>query len=133
MEPITKQVPAQAEIKEDEEQIASNLQEAIKNRKSSTLNDAFLGQEDHSLGSKLKNTPITNLKSAIGINVKFTFINELFTGNADDFNQSVEAIDMMTSADDARTLLSELSDKNNWDLETHSVTQFVEMVERRFM
>jgi len=120
-------------VEKEEEQIASNLEEAIKNRQSSTLNDSFLGQDDDSLGSKLKNTPITNLKSAIGINVKFTFINELFGGNANDFNQSVEAIDLMTSADDARSLLSELSEKNDWDLEAHSVTQFVEMVERRFM
>jgi hypothetical protein len=39
----------------------------------------------------------------------------------------------MSSADDARNLLSELSGKHNWDLESKPVTQFVEMVERRFM
>lgn len=112
----------------------SGLNAAIEERKGGgSLNDNYFGQEDNSLASKLKNTPIQNLKSAIGINVKFSFINDLFDGNADDFNQSVEAIDLMKNADEARELLGELSGKHNWDLESHTVSQFVEMVERRFM
>ena len=113
---------------------SSNLSAAIEERKASgSLNDNYFGQEDNSLANKLKNTPIQNLKSAIGINVKFAFINDLFSGNADDFNQSVEAIDLMNNADEARELLGELSGKNSWDLESETVSQFVEMVERRFM
>lgn len=112
----------------------SSLQSAIQERQgNASLNDSYFGAQDNSLASKLKNTPIENLKSAIGINVKFTFINELFGGNSDEFNHVVDAIDSMGSADDARNLLGELSGKHSWDLESHSVSQFVEMVERRFM
>lgn len=112
----------------------SSLNDSLKgHQESGSLNDNYFGSQDDSLANKLKNTPIQNLKSAIGINVKFTFINELFGGNADDFAKTVDAIDMMNSADDARGLLSELSSANNWDLESKPVSQFVEMVERRFM
>lgn len=117
-----------------EEEPSSNLEEAIKSRQETeSLNDNYFGVEDNSLANKLKNSPIQNLKSAIGINIKFAFISELFANDADEFNQAVDAIDQMTSADDARNLLNELSNKNHWDLESRSVTQFVEMVERRFM
>ena len=130
--PVLPETGIEAEI--GEEELASNLEQAIKKRQTDTsLNDNYFGTEDNSLANKLKNTPITNLKSAIGINIKFTFINELFAGNAEDFTKTVHAIDMMSSADDARALLSELSTENDWDLESHVVTQFVEMVERRFM
>ncbi len=112
----------------------SGLAAAMEEKKSAgSLNDNYFGVEDNSLANKLKNTPIANLKSAIGINVKFTFINELFGGNADEFNQSVDTIDGMNSADDARKMLGDLSGKHNWDLESKPVSQFVEMVERRFM
>lgn len=112
----------------------STLQSVIEERQgNASLNDNYFGAQDNSLASKLKNSPIENLKSAIGINVKFTFINDLFGGNSEEFNGVVDTIDSMPSADDARNLLGELSGKHNWDLESHSVSQFVEMVERRFM
>ena len=54
-----------------------------------TLGDKMKG-EDHSLAAKLQQSPVQDLKAAIGINDKFLFVNELFGGSMEKYNKSIE-------------------------------------------
>ncbi len=106
-----------------------------KSRESFSILDKFIKKkEDTSLIEMLKHTPISDLKSAIGINEKFQFINELFGGNYEDYNASIDLLNKCKSFTDAEIFIAEnIFDKYTWEAENRNVADFMDLVERRFL
>ena len=98
----------------------------------SSLNDSFK-KEDSSLGNKFTKAAITNLKSHIGINRKFLYINDLFSGSNEAYNAAIEKLNTCESKTDAFRYLEELKEKQNWDINHQSVVSFTDIVERRYI
>ena len=61
------------------------------------------------LGERLKNSPVGDLREAIGINDKFQFVNELFNGDLGQYNKVLDELNNFTSLQGVLTYLSELS------------------------
>jgi len=101
------------------------------NEDDGSLNANFKA-EDSSLGSKLNKAPITDLKSHIGINRKFLYINDLFDGDNGAYNSAIEALNAFVSKNDAFMFLEELKASQDWDIGHQSVVSFTDIVERRF-
>lgn len=97
-----------------------------------SINDAYKHAEDNSLLEDMKRQPITDLRTAIGINDKFSYINDLFNGENQLYEVALDQLEQLESADGAKHKLSELAIVNEWDLESKTVMQFVELVERRY-
>ena len=76
--------------------------------------------------------PIKSLKQGIGINDKFMFINDLFEGNAKQYNKVIKQIDALTSLKEAHYLIADLKDENLWENDDESYRQFRNYIERRF-
>lgn len=106
-----------------------------KSRESFSILDKFMKKkEDTSVAEMLRHTPITDLKTAIGINEKFKFINELFGGNYEDYNASIDLINKCKSFTDAEIFIAEnVFDKYKWEIENRNVADFMDLVERRFL
>jgi hypothetical protein len=98
-----------------------------------SLNDVFKTNAQKSLADKLKFSPIKDLKSKIDINSKFIFIRELFKGDSDAYQNIINTLNNFESGDDARAMLTKLSETYNWDVENENVIAFVELVERRYL
>lgn len=79
-----------------------------------------------------KRPPIPNLKSAISINQRLQFINNLFKGNAELMNQSIEELNNLDTIDEASAKLEELINKLGWDKDYELYLGFKELVERRY-
>jgi hypothetical protein len=77
--------------------------------------------------------PIPDLKAAISINDKFRFINDLFQGNATEFNIALNQINSCEGSDDADTYVTNIRDIYQWKEDNESVVLFLELVERRFL
>jgi hypothetical protein len=87
-----------------------------------------------SLSEKLKKQPINDLITAIGINQKFLFMNDLFEGERDEFHNSLSELNKFDSFLDADNYIkNNLMVKYNWDMENQSVVRFMELVERRYL
>jgi hypothetical protein len=89
-------------------------------------------QQKTSLAEKLQKKPISDLKTAIGLNQKFLFMNDLFEGENAAYNEALNLLNNFSSMDDAKNYLLTLGTKYNWDLESDSVVQFTDLVERRY-
>ena len=90
-------------------------------------------QHDTSLADKLTMTPVEDLKKSIGINARFAFINELFSGDQYLFHESIDRINKSAAFEDARKVLyEELADKMNWNTSTKPFSDLEELVKRRF-
>ncbi|SFT65296.1 hypothetical protein SAMN05216474_1567 [Lishizhenia tianjinensis] len=94
--------------------------------------DRFNSNEDNSLASKLGASKIASLKEAFGLNDRLQCINELFEGNKDKFESTLNSLDNLDSYATAKQQLSEVAVAMNWDLENEVVTDFVKKVERRY-
>jgi hypothetical protein len=97
-----------------------------------SLNDR-LKQGKAELVEVLKETPIKDLRKAIGINDRFVFINELFRGDEVMYERSIKTINSFNIYPEAEYWISrELKIKLGWDTELPIVAQFDHLVKRRF-
>ncbi|MDZ7742619.1 MAG: hypothetical protein U5Q03_12925 [Bacteroidota bacterium] len=80
----------------------------------------------------MQQNKIKDLKDAIGINEKFLFINDLFDGNMQDYNNAIENINSMGTMEQADSVINKLKEKYNWKVKPDAVNHFMSYVERRF-
>ena len=97
-----------------------------------SLNDR-LKVEKVELGNKLKDTPVRDLRKAIGINDRFVFINELFRGDENMYERSIKTINSFNILAEAEYWIQrELKVKIGWNEGSESVRHFDQLVRRRF-
>ena len=92
-------------------------------------------KEDKSIGTRMQQNPIPSLKEAIGVNEKFLFINELFKGNIQAYNEAISRLNEMDDAKAAFEYLNELSMVHSWDANRSATTieKLADLVHRRHM
>lgn len=92
-----------------------------------------LKTERTELAHKLKDTPVKDLRKAIGINDRFVFINELFRGDEDMYERSIKTINSFSILPEAEYWIQrELKLKLGWNENLESVQHFDQLVRRRF-
>ena len=85
------------------------------------------------LSEALKDTPVKDLKKAIGINDRFQFINELFQGDEVMYERSIKTINGFSIYPEAEYWIRrELKTKLGWGDDNPIVIQFDQLVKRRF-
>ena len=100
--------------------------------KRESLNDR-LKQEKAELAHVLKDSPVKDLRKAIGINDKFSFINELFRGDEAMYERSIKTINGFNIYPEAEYWMNrELKVKLGWDDTKQLVQHFYHLVRRRF-
>lgn len=81
----------------------------------------------------LKETPIKDLRKAIGINDRFHFINELFRGDENMYERCLKTINSFNIYAEAEYWISrELKVKLGWNNSNTTVQHFDQLVKRRF-
>jgi len=89
--------------------------------------------EDKSLVNKLSNKRIESLKSAIGINDKFYFINELFSGDSQAYEDVIYTLNNFKRFEEAMQYVSTLKYRYDWDVEIEAYQKLVHFLERKFV
>ncbi len=85
------------------------------------------------LGDTLTEVPVRDLRKAIGVNDRYLFINELFRGDEVAYERSIKTINSFSIFAEAEYWIQrELKVKNGWDAGNEMVTQFYQLVKRRF-
>lgn len=97
-----------------------------------SLGESLAENKQHALGDTLQQSPIHDLREAIGINDKFVFINELFKGDLEKYNKILDELNGFSSLKGAQTYLTELSVQHQWDEESPTFLKLAHMLERKF-
>ncbi|TAJ14157.1 hypothetical protein DMA11_06455 [Marinilabiliaceae bacterium JC017] len=79
---------------------------------------------------KLLGKPVDDIRKALGLNDRFYYQRELFNGNADLFNQTLDQINRMHSFEAASKFL--VTDFH-WDQDNEVAESFLKVVKRRFL
>ena len=114
-----------------QQQIHKEVNELIANNKES-LNDK-LKKEQKEIAHILKDSPIKDLRKAIGLNDKFVFISELFRGDEAMYERSIKTINTFHILPEAEYWMNrELKVKLGWNDLNETVQHFYQLVRRRF-
>ncbi|AXY75466.1 hypothetical protein D3H65_16415 [Paraflavitalea soli] len=110
---------------------AKELNETMATAQAS-LNDK-LKEERVEVGHRLNDSPVRDLKKAIGINDRFVFINDLFRGDEVMYERSVKTINGFRIYPEAQYWIErELKIKLGWDDSKEITRHFYQLVKRRF-
>ena len=105
---------------------------ASRHNGSSSLNDK-LKSDVLELKSALNDTPVRDLKKAIGVNDRYVFINQLFRGDEVMYERSLKTINGFRILPEAEYWMErELKVKLGWDENREATRQFYQLVKRRF-
>jgi hypothetical protein len=112
-------------------------------QKSREIND-IIGGSGSSLNEKLKSdivdlrsalndTPVRDLKKAIGVNDRHVFVNQLFRGDEAMYERSIKTINAFRILPEAEYWVErELKVKLGWDENSNLTRHFYQLVKRRF-
>ena len=98
-----------------------------------TIADIFQNNTDDSFAARMQKNPINDIKSAIGINEKFLFINTIFDGEISLYNKAIERLNELPDFYLALHFIDEL--KANYEKETNrdSFIKLMEIVKRKYL
>lgn len=100
----------------------------------SELNEKYTAKQKKELGQSLQSTPIHDLTTAVGINDRYLFINELFRGDEFMFERSIITLNRFQSYEQAQGWIErELRLKLGWDIDNPVTKQFEILISRRFL
>jgi len=99
-----------------------------------SLNDTFKenANQQASIAKKLEGSPISDLKKNISLNQRFQFCKDLFKGNNQEYEVTLEKLNN-TNRDEAMRILQTLRDKYSWNPESMAAKDFSDLVNRRYM
>ncbi len=138
-EPIIKEVNTPAEVtgaaigqvmepEENESKIAREEKHILAEKfvAGKSINDLLVEKSRND--SKFQGLPLSSLTAGIGTNERFLFTRELFNGDMDQFNETLQRLDAMHSLPEANSFLRE---NFTWDKNETSL-RFIELIKRRF-
>ena len=99
-----------------------------------SLNDSFKenASQQATIAKKLEGSPISDLKKNISLNQRFQFCKDLFKGNNQEYEVTLEKLNN-TNRDEAMRILQTLRDKYSWNPESMAAKDFTDLVNRRYM
>lgn len=105
------------------------LAETLGQGRSSILDRFTNKSAESSLMEKYYKTPITDLKKNIGLNDRFTFINDLFNGNVSDYERFINELELASDAQHIISIFNSKTKAMQWE-EKDSFTYFKEIIYR---
>jgi hypothetical protein len=122
---------ADSEEKEKQtEKVPEILSDRFKKQTTLLNEDITQTKPVYNLSSRLQTKPITNIQNAIGLNDKFLFINELFDGDADKYNGTIETLNKATHFNEAYHFLVE---NFKWDMDSELVQKILDLIRRKLI
>ncbi len=99
-----------------------------------SLNDTFKenASQQATIAKKLEGSPISDLKKNISLNQRFQFCKDLFKGNNQEYEVTLEKLNN-TNRDEAMRVLQTLKDKYSWNPDSMAAKDFTDLVNRRYM
>ena len=110
------------------ESAVTTLADSIETTES--LADKLAKGADDTLASVINNKKIIDLKASITLGDRFRFQRELFGGNGEKMNKAISDFNSFESMDEAQAYIA----KNfEWPLDNDAVSDFIQLLQRRYL
>jgi hypothetical protein len=112
-----------------EKQAETNIVADRFSGKSNTFNEQMGNiKNDGDISNSLKSKPLTNLTEAIGINDKFLFVREIFSGDQLSYNEAILKLNKVDTISDAKAVIMSYTGEGE---ENDAVMQLLDLVKRK--
>ncbi len=118
--------------KADNNKIIDKKETILETNKVSLNEKLKIINEKETVADKINKQLVKDLKKAIGINEKFSFINNLFKGNQEAYQLAIDFLNSLDSYSDAENYINTMSLKYNWDKNSDVYNEFMSLVSRKF-
>ncbi len=109
------------------------IADKLKKETPSLIDKINEGRADQTLAHKMQLKPINDLKTAIGINEKFQFVNDLFEGRIDLYNDAITRLNNCGSALSADSLMEEYMIAHEWKTNAEAYVKLRTFIARRYL
>lgn len=102
---------------------------------STAINQLFVFKKAKELSEKLSDSPIRDLTSALSINDKLLYSNELFGRQPNILGESLSTLNRFESMDQAKRFLINIAEQYNWGDEERAdiARSFIKTIRRRYL
>ncbi len=116
----------------DEKKTSSNtfVSDRFKVSKPSLNEELALKAKTKEVSPEMKSKPVHSITNALGLNEKFELINELFGGDKEKFEQTMQELNAAASFVDAYNYLNTAF---NWDMDNAYVQRLLELIRRKLI
>lgn len=127
---IDEEVQIEIENEETQELIIEEVAEKVEESQPKTILKDSLSLEDKSLTSNLENQKIDDIRQAINIGDRFRFQRELFGGNGEVLNKTINYLNQLAKYSEAESFLKS---KFGWTEDNTHAEEFLQIVKRRYL
>jgi hypothetical protein len=107
------------------------LNNVFKDREA-TYNDKNVNETISPIVEKTLEAPLDSIKTAITLNKKIAFVNELFKENVVEYAKSIDRLNQAIDLNDALRMFSEMKHTFNWDNANELVQDLDRLIKRRY-
>ena len=93
---------------------------------------AGTGAPSTNLGEQLNSKKVSDLRTVININDKFSFMSELFHNNMKAYNDFILRLNAIDTRDEALMCVNEVSAQYKWDEASMAVQSFYKVFDKKF-
>jgi len=129
-EPVVEEVVEEEVIEEEAVE-----EELVEEEIDESMNELFDFEDSDDLSGKFASSPIADLKKAMGLNEKILTINELFNGNASEYEQTMADLNELKDFDEAKKMLvMGAATQYEWstDNKKKKAIHFIKLIRRRY-
>jgi hypothetical protein len=102
-------------------------------KEDTSLNKKLTATENQKLSDKLQKGPISDIKSAINLNLKLSFIKELYQGDQKEYKKMIDFLGKCKNYSEARFYITkEQEGRPYWVNKSELVNTLMDLIERRF-
>jgi len=102
-------------------------------KKEPSVNEKLATTKQVPLAEKVKKTPISDIRSAINLNLKLSLIKELFNNDQKEYKRVIDFIQKCGNYSEAKLFVTGEMEKNpHWNNHQNLVDILMELIERRF-
>ena len=115
------------------DQLVEQLEDKNEISSKPDINEAF-ATEDSSISGHLQKQPITDLMSAIGLNERYLYANDLFEGDMQEFKNAIKMLNEFESVMEAKSFFeSGLRNTYGWEDDNELAQALFNLIERRYL
>ena len=92
------------------------------------LHDTLREESVKSIADLHEERKIEDIRASLNLNQRFMFINGLFKGDEEKFNQTIDKLEGLSSVDDARQYLI---NEFNWEESMEEMEEFLDLISKR--
>jgi hypothetical protein len=103
------------------------------NKEKKTFHDKLIEEKKDKIIAETIQKPLKDLRSGIGVNDRFLFINELFKGNMQEYSSAIEKINSQPDINDALAVFNTYKSEYQWKDNSNSSNLLLSFIKRRYL